>query len=189
MTVVKATPRFFFQYLQQGVGEGVTSFPPTGLLHFTLDPNLIMLRVKPGGINIIFWVCGMTWRGIEPWSLGPLSQRIFERARANFLRTVKWYYTVRWSNNFISNNSIKPYSFVCTQFKYQTVLFDQWIRPYQVLTLWDSNLGAMAIKVLKIPKSSNTTASISDCLMLYPETLVGGRLTSLQRCSWCILQS
>ena len=32
-----------------GVGEGVTPFP--GLLHFTLDPYLIILSVKQGGIT------------------------------------------------------------------------------------------------------------------------------------------
>ena len=32
----------------RGVGEGTTPFP--GLLHFTLDPYLIMLSVKQGGI-------------------------------------------------------------------------------------------------------------------------------------------
>ena len=37
---------------QQGVGEGATPFP--GLLHFTLDPYLIMLSVKQGGIKYHF---------------------------------------------------------------------------------------------------------------------------------------
>ena len=35
-----------------GVGEGTTPFP--GLLHFTLDPYLIMLSVKQGGIKYHF---------------------------------------------------------------------------------------------------------------------------------------
>ena len=39
-----------FDSLQhQGVGEGATPFP--GLLHFTLDPHLIMLSDKQGGIK------------------------------------------------------------------------------------------------------------------------------------------
>ena len=38
--------------LHQGVGEGATPFP--GLLHFTLDPYLIMLSVKQGGIKYHF---------------------------------------------------------------------------------------------------------------------------------------
>ena len=34
-------------------------------------------------------------------------------------------HTVNWSNSSISDNSIYHKSFVCTQFKCQTVLFDQ----------------------------------------------------------------
>ena len=36
----------------EGVGEGATPFP--GLLHFTLEPYLIMLSVKQGGIKFHF---------------------------------------------------------------------------------------------------------------------------------------
>ena len=42
----------FDSLLHQGVGEGATPFPR--LLHFTLDPYLIMLRVKQGGIKYHF---------------------------------------------------------------------------------------------------------------------------------------
>ena len=43
------------------------------LLHFTLDPYLIMLSVKQGSIKYnFFWVFGMTLHGIEP----PISQII-----------------------------------------------------------------------------------------------------------------
>ena len=42
----------FDSLLHQGVGEGTTPFP--GLLHFTLDPYLIMLSVKQGGIKYHF---------------------------------------------------------------------------------------------------------------------------------------
>ena len=42
----------FRQLLHQGVGEGATPFP--GLLHFTLEPYLIMLSVKQGGIKYHF---------------------------------------------------------------------------------------------------------------------------------------
>ena len=38
--------------------KGATPFP--GLLHFTLDPYLIMVSVKQGGIKYHFWVFGMT---------------------------------------------------------------------------------------------------------------------------------
>ena len=37
---------------QLHVGEGATPFP--GLLHFTLEPYLIMLNVKQGGIKYHF---------------------------------------------------------------------------------------------------------------------------------------
>ena len=42
----------FDSLLHQGVGEGATPFP--GLLHFTLDPYLIKLSVKQGGIKYHF---------------------------------------------------------------------------------------------------------------------------------------
>ena len=48
----------FDSLLHQGVGEGATPFP--GLLHFTLDPYLIMLSVKQGGIKYHFWY-DSTW--------------------------------------------------------------------------------------------------------------------------------
>ena len=49
-----------------------TPFP--GLLHFTLDPYLIMVSVKQSCINYHFFlVFGMTRPGIEPWSPGPLA--------------------------------------------------------------------------------------------------------------------
>ena len=43
----------FDSLLHQGVAEGATPFP--GLLHFTLDPYLIMLSVKQGGIKYHFF--------------------------------------------------------------------------------------------------------------------------------------
>ena len=42
-----------FQYLlHQGLGEGATPFP--GLPYFDLDPYLLMLSVKQGGIKYHF---------------------------------------------------------------------------------------------------------------------------------------
>ena len=65
------TQKLPFQLLpHRGIGEGATPFP--GLLHFTLDPYLIMLSVKQGGIKYHFWAFGMTRPGIEPWSSGLL---------------------------------------------------------------------------------------------------------------------
>ena len=47
------TQRLLFRLLlYRGVGEGATAFP--GLIHFTLDPYLIMLSVKQGGIKYHF---------------------------------------------------------------------------------------------------------------------------------------
>ena len=60
-----------FQLLPlQGVGEGSTPFP--GLLHFTLDPNVIMLSVKQSGIKYHFlsFFYGSTW----DWTLYSLGQ-------------------------------------------------------------------------------------------------------------------
>ena len=47
--------------LHQGLGEDVTPFP--GLLHFTLDPHLIVVREKQEGIKsnfLSFWY-ELTW--------------------------------------------------------------------------------------------------------------------------------
>ena len=56
-------------------------------------------------------------------------------------------FTHKGSNSSISNNSIYPTSFVCTQFKCQTVLFDPKTGPYQVLSLLVRvDQGAMAMK-------------------------------------------
>ena len=55
--------------------------------------------------------------------------------------------TVKWSNSSISNNSIWYKSFVCTQFKYQTALFDIKIGFYQLLPLQARvDLGVIAVK-------------------------------------------
>ena len=47
----------------RGVEEGATPF--LWLLHFTLDPYLIMLSVKQGGIKYHFWIFGMNRPVIE----------------------------------------------------------------------------------------------------------------------------
>ena len=44
-----------------------------GLLHFTLDPYLIMLSDKQGCIKYHFWHFGMGQPGIESRSPGPLA--------------------------------------------------------------------------------------------------------------------
>ena len=45
--------------------------PFSGLLHFTLDQYLIMVRVKQGGMKYHFLIFGMTGPGIEPRSPEP----------------------------------------------------------------------------------------------------------------------
>ena len=47
--------------------EGTTPFP--WLLKFTLDPYLIMLSVKQGGIKYYFFESLVWLLGIEPWTL------------------------------------------------------------------------------------------------------------------------
>ena len=62
----------------QGQPEGYffvcyyTTIPFSGLLHFTLDPFLIMLSVKQGAIKYHFWAFGKAWPGIESWPTKPL---------------------------------------------------------------------------------------------------------------------
>ena len=51
------------------------------------------------------------------------------------------------TNSFVSNDSIYYYSLVGAQFKSETLLFDSWIRPFQVLTLQAKvDLGEMVLK-------------------------------------------
>ena len=80
MTLVKVGWRLPFQHLlHQGVGKCTTPFP--GLLHLALDPNFIILSARKSGIKYhFFWVIGMTWHGIEPWSPGPLVNILIIRA-------------------------------------------------------------------------------------------------------------
>ena len=53
-TIVEGDPKapFSIATTPRCVGEGATPFP--GLLHFTLEPYLIMLSVKQGGIKYHF---------------------------------------------------------------------------------------------------------------------------------------
>ena len=72
MTLVEGDLKAPFQYvLYRGVEEGATPFH--GLLHFTLNPYLIVLSTKQGGIKYHIWVFGINRPGIEPRSPGPLA--------------------------------------------------------------------------------------------------------------------
>ena len=79
----------FDSLLHQGVGEGATPFP--GLLHFTLDPYLIMLSVKQGGIKYHFlslWY-DSTWDWTQvSRAIGVLSETWF---RLKYLSTNTFY--------------------------------------------------------------------------------------------------
>ena len=80
-------------------------------------------------------------------------------------------FTIKWSNSFISNNSIYVKSFV-SQFKCLNVLFDPYIGPHQLLPIqaW-VDLDVMAMKVYSTyPEiSSSTRTSPSDYLMSYQD--------------------
>ena len=77
-TIVKGVPKAPFSIATTPRCRGGRySFP--GLLHFTLDPYLIMLSVKQGGIKYHFWAFGMTRPGIEPRSPGPLANTLTAR--------------------------------------------------------------------------------------------------------------
>ena len=83
-----------FQKLQhRDVGEGVSPF--LGLLHFILDPHLIMLSIKQGGIKYHFSVFGMTRPGSEPRSSGPLANNILIRLMTQYIYIYKNIYIKR----------------------------------------------------------------------------------------------
>ena len=70
-TVVKGDPKAPFSIAEL---KGNTLF--SGSTHFTLDPFLIMLSVRQGGIKYHFWVFGMTRPEIEPKCPGPLANTL-----------------------------------------------------------------------------------------------------------------
>ena len=101
-------------------------------------------------------------------------------------------HTFKWSNSLISNNSVKQKSFVCTQFKCQTVLFDPKIGSYQVLQLVARvDPGAMAMKRFStFPKAPALLQPHYQIVLCHIRILVEGSFffTSPQRYSRCILQ-
>ena len=61
------------------------------MLYFTLDPCLIMLSVKQGGIKYHFWVFGMIRPGMEPQFSRPLANTLLIRPMARFLlKHIAW---------------------------------------------------------------------------------------------------
>ena len=77
-TVVKGNPKAPFSIATTPRCRGGRySFP--GLLYFTLDPYLIMLSVKQGGIKDHFLSLWYARPGIEPRSPGPLANTLTAR--------------------------------------------------------------------------------------------------------------
>ena len=82
-------------------------------------------------------------------------------------------------------------SFVCTQFKCQTVVFDPRDRTLSgATTSGQSRTGSDGSEgVIRIPENSSIArASPSVCLVSYPGHSIERGLTLLQRCSRCILK-
>ena len=85
-TIVEGNPKAPFSIATTPRCRGGRySFP--GLLYFTLDPYLIMLSVKQGGIKYHFWVFGMTRPGIERRSPGPLANTLTPRPSVTKMKT------------------------------------------------------------------------------------------------------
>ena len=73
----------FKKWFRIQISSNATPFP--GFLHFTLDPYLIILSVKQGGIKNHFTVFNMSRPGIELRSLGPFVRTLFIRAMAQLI--------------------------------------------------------------------------------------------------------
>ena len=69
--------------LHWDVGEGDNPF--SWLLLFTLDPYLILLTIKQGGIKDHFWVFGMTRLRIELRSSGPVANTLLIQLMAQLI--------------------------------------------------------------------------------------------------------
>ena len=77
-TIVEGNPKAPFSIATTPRCRGGRySFP--GLLYFTLDPYLIMLSVKQGGIKYHFLSLWYDSTGIEPRSPGPLANTLTAR--------------------------------------------------------------------------------------------------------------
>ena len=105
LTKVEGDPKApFLIATTQGVGEDATPFP--GLIHFTLDPYLIMLTVKQGGIKYLLY---SLWYD-SAWDWTQVFRAIAEHsnrlANVRLILTGHCYITV----------IIEDQSFVCTHF-------------------------------------------------------------------------
>ena len=72
----------FKSYYTGVLERGATPF--AGLLQFTLDPYLMMLRATQGGIKYHFWVFDMIRLGIERRSSGSLANTLHIRLMASY---------------------------------------------------------------------------------------------------------
>ena len=116
MALVVGDPKTPFLIATTPMCRGGTT-PFSGFLHFTLDPYLIMLSVKQGGIKYHFWVFGMTRLRIEPRSPGPLVNTLLIRPK---LILIPWKYFMA-----ISYKLIQMFKCIWT-LKYVNKLF-KWI--------------------------------------------------------------
>ena len=107
----------------------------------------------------------------------------------NSIKYQTFVYTVKWSRSCIFNYSIQHKSFVCTQFKYQTVLFDLWwdpIRSYHSEPEWTWERCQWSF-------TPHSLLYRDAVVVFYSPSRLGHQyyrwwaLNPLQRCSRCIL--
>ena len=84
----------------------IAAIPFPGLLHFTLDPYLIMLAAS----STIFLVFGVTQSGIESCSPGPLPNTLLTRPMA--------YFFISLSDSIVADNKHLMYSIIDQSFIY-----------------------------------------------------------------------
>ena len=127
-TLVEVDPRSSFSITTtpRYRDKGASTFPE--MLHFTLDPYLIMLSVNQYGIMYHFWVLGMTWSGIEPWSPGPLAKTQL----VNFFLFRRSIIMLRpWLKSLSRNCFLKPFK---TKRSTKAYFAKQPVSPIQVLS-------------------------------------------------------
>ena len=91
MTLVEGDPKALFSIATPRCRGASTPF--FGLLHFILDPYLIMLSVKQGGYKYYFWVFGLNQPGIQSRSSGPLASTS-EYLKPNYLYWIRIFETI-----------------------------------------------------------------------------------------------
>ena len=115
-----------------------------GRYSITLDPYLIMLSVKPGGIKYQFWVFVMTRPGIEPRSLRLVANTLLFRRMARFCNVndlLIWIF-LSWSLNN-KNKSLQL-------FNIRVKLL--WVRQFDIsfFFFWSSKFGGLIFNGMSI---------------------------------------